>query len=87
MTLEMRRSTLSAKRTSTRTAMASPPARWISLATVVMVDSDELGPGASSGRGALGSLMLLAATTTYFRENQLGEVFPACILAAVDSPA
>lgn len=48
-------------------AVASPPARVISPATVVMVDLDEFGSGGkgvSFSRSA-GEVVVLAATTTY----------------------
>lgn len=61
--LDTRASTLSGERTSTWTAVAWPPASVISLATVVMVEAEELGSG-GKGPGLEGSLMVLAATTT-----------------------
>lgn len=63
MVWEMRFSTLSGYRTSTWMAVASPPEARISLATVVMVEDEELGSGAV-GMGLDGSLTVLAATTT-----------------------
>lgn len=56
--------TLSSDRTSTWTGCASPPACRISWLTVVMVDSLDLGSGMAV-IGLDGSLMVLAATTTF----------------------
>lgn len=62
----MRASTLFWSRTSTATAVASPPASRISRTTVVMVDWGELGSGGKGADPLLveASLEDLAATTT-----------------------
>lgn len=64
MVVEMRFSTLSGERTSTCTAVASPPAEMISRVTVVMVESGDLGSGGKGTVGLEGSLTVFAATTT-----------------------
>jgi hypothetical protein len=59
---------LSAKRTSTAMAVASPPTSLISRATVLIVESGELGSG-GNGAGPYASLVVFAATTTGSRRS------------------
>lgn len=60
---------LSGSRTSTTTAVASPPDALTSLSTVLMVDWGEFGSGGNGAEDPSASLVDLAATTTASRRD------------------
>lgn len=61
---------LAGERTSTCSAVATPPAEVISRATVLMVEAKELGSG-GKGLHLLASEVVLAATTTLEKRSVL----------------